>query len=82
MSQVKDKPKVTKIIITIGGKEIACTPEDLKDLKRALEEMYPTERQTVVPMPYPVPTRPWYERTPIVSHWSNNSGSVSLYCKN
>jgi hypothetical protein len=78
----KEKAKITKISITIAGKEITCTPEQIKELKEALEAMYPTPKEIVreyhhdwyrhVPRPY------WYE--PKITRWESKIGNGIMLC--
>jgi hypothetical protein len=71
---------ITKIEIKIGGKTISLSLAQLKELKSALDEMFPEPRTVTVPTPYPVPYRPWigpYWK----SNWSAPSGTISLCAK-
>lgn len=73
---------ISKIIIKIGGTEVSCTPEQIKDLKEALDRMYPPPAmpsKEYVPYPYPVyPSypRPYRWDMPYITCLS--AGSVSL----
>lgn len=76
----KEKSKISKITITIAGKEVVCTPEQIKDLKDALEEMYPAPTNIVEKHYYDwwhyAPKRYW--SSPNVHYCSNKSNTVSL----
>lgn len=67
-----------KIVITIAGKEISVTPEELRDLREAIDTVFPPEKVVQREyVPYPVyPYRRWYE--PIQPMWKSSSGEVSL----
>ena len=73
--------KITKIILTIGNKEIALTPEEVRDLKQALEEMYQSPKERVY-VNIPDYLRPY--KHPIERWWNDpyclktTAGSVSL----
>ena len=40
----KKATKVSRIILTIGDKEISLTPHEVKELKEALDAMYPEQK--------------------------------------
>jgi len=80
------KSGISKIIITIAGKEVSCTPEQIKDLKEALDKMYPAPvSKEYIPYPtypiYPVYPKPYRWDSPWISTWQNSTGSVSLCAK-
>lgn len=43
----KDEPRIKAVVLTIGKKEIELSPLEVKALKEALEEMYPTPAKVV-----------------------------------
>lgn len=61
---------IKKIVIEVGGVELALSPEDAKKLHKALDEIYGRSAVQFIPQPYPVPTPvdPFYRRPWI--HWS------------
>lgn len=78
----KEKSKISKIIITIGSVEVTCTPEQIRDLKEALDEMYPAPKEIIreyhldwyrqVPKPY------WHN--PYLLEWKSKVGSNVMLC--
>lgn len=66
--------KITGIMLKIGEKEIQLTPEEAKDLKRALDEMYPSypPQPLVIEKHYPR----WWER-PSYWGWSSTIGGLT-----
>jgi hypothetical protein len=67
---------VSKIVITIGGKEIACTPEQIKDLKECLDKLYGENTNTVI-REYRSAPYPWWQYPPALykssSYITNNT---------
>lgn len=61
----KEKAGISKIVITIAGKEVTCTPEQIRDLKEALDTMYPAPKEIV--REYHLD---WYRRAP-APYWHN-----------
>jgi hypothetical protein len=72
----KKTTKVSKIILTIGEKEIALTPAEVKELKEALDQMYPEQKYSP-PVIIERYTRPWWEQ-PYYPYYCSASGNVSL----
>ncbi len=75
----KDKTGISKIIIAIAGKEIICTPDQIRDLKEALDKMYPAPVKVVkeVIRDWNLPSQPrWCE--PYCLSAGNAVGDVSL----
>ncbi len=57
--------EVKRVTIQIGTREIELSVEEAKELKIALEGIFPPPQITFVPQPYPVPyEQPWYRRYP------------------
>lgn len=73
---------IKKIDIQIGDVSISLTPEEAKDLKLALDNLYPHQQTTFIPLPYPaypaVRELPWYKYTS-TSDFVYKSNNVS--CK-
>lgn len=40
--------KISKVVLTVGKKEMELTPEEVRDLKLALEKMYPEPTKEIV----------------------------------
>lgn len=79
----EDKAGISKTVIQIAGREVICTPEQIKDLKEALDKMYPAPQSPVkeyVPysVPYPVYPKPYRWDLPYISYSANADNSVSL----
>lgn len=76
----KEKSGISKIIITIAGKEVTCTPEQIKYLKQALDAMYPAPKEVIhkyeldwyrnVPKPF------W--GNPSLDRWQSHPKDVTL----
>lgn len=66
--------KVEKVEIKIGRKVISLTPDELRELRNALEDLFPAEKVRIVSgapiiidRPYRVPDAPW--RRPWTPYW-------------
>src|SRR6476659_8351518 len=80
---MKDKVEVAKIDIKIGDKTISLKPEQAKELKKVLNEMFEESVDKVVHEHRYWWNYPWYTRTPTVTlpQWTiscggNNTTSV------
>ena len=59
---MKGETKITKIKITVAGKELELTLEEAKELKEVLVDLFPEKEVINIPQPYPVypqPQEPW-----------------------
>lgn len=75
----KEEVGISGIILAIGKKEITLTPEEARDLYKALHIMYGEKIRTeFIPQYVPTP-RPWWNY-PIYS--SSSCGNISLLAKN
>ena len=78
--------KVSQITIKIGGRTISLTPEELKELKMVLEQMFPVvivQETHHVPYfihPYVPPSHqpdPWWTK-PIITCESMGNGTTAM----
>ena len=51
--------KIEKIVLKLGAKKIELSPEEAKELKSILEELFGKDKVQYVPQPYPVYPSPW-----------------------
>jgi hypothetical protein len=80
----KETPAVKAIVLTIGKKEIELTPLEVKALKEALEEMYPSPARVVERTVYrdnwwSYPSRPYITWTASGLNSSNTNNALDLY---
>lgn len=77
-----EKSKISKITITIGGKEVTCTPEQIRDLKEALDEMYPAPEKIIREYHHDwyrhVPQYYWNQ--PYCMTWESKAGNNVMLC--
>lgn len=67
------KTQVSKTVLTIGSHEISLTPEQVRELKEALEAIYPSPaRERII-------YRDSYLPRPYQPYWYGNTG-ISLLC--
>jgi hypothetical protein len=66
--------QIKEIVIKIGDKDIELTPDEARELKTILDELFDKKGMvipTFVPIPYPVypivPTYPWSQGTWVVT---------------
>ena len=76
--------KISKIIITIGGKEIELTYEQLIELKNKLNQLFSNQDiwsppVNPYPAPYTPPVTPWNPLTPLVAPY--NPWETITWCK-
>lgn len=80
---MKDKVTVKKIIIQVGDKELALTPDAARELRDALNELLEKPSTTYVPypVPQPYPVRPWryWEPTWIYGETTVTCGTTGAY---
>jgi hypothetical protein len=60
----KEQPvELKKLVIKIHGKELMLTPQEAKELKGILDELFEESKEIekVLPVPYPYPVYPWRE---------------------
>ncbi len=50
---------IKKITITIGDEDHELTPAQAKELRDALNEIYPPVHDRILPVPFERPRRPW-----------------------
>lgn len=73
------KTGITKITITIAGKEVTCTPEQIRDLKEALDAMYPAPQTQFIPYPVDRPVYPRrYWESPWIKRWTATGSDIML----
>ena len=66
--------EIKKIVLSVGDKEIELTPDEAKELRKILGDLFGEKETTVVPMPYPVyPNYPYFGGT-WVTTWSEGTG--------
>jgi len=52
--------EIKKIVLSVGDKEIELTPDEAKELRKILGDLFGEKETTVIPVPYPVqPYYPW-----------------------
>jgi len=74
---MSDEIKVSKVVITIGNTEVSVTPDQLKELKEAIDAMFPQQRLVVREVVY----RDWMYR-PFIDYVGSVTGSVSISYQN
>lgn len=64
--------EIAKVTINLGDKTLELTPDEAKELKHILSELFGSERVVNVPQPYPVYVRPYP-----YGYWTVSSGTVT-----
>jgi len=78
MKEQKKLVEIKNIEIQIGKKSLTLSPEEARDLKEALDKLYPSPKVIRESIPYPYPvypkpyTDPWWRYT-----WYDNTSTVA-----
>jgi hypothetical protein len=73
------KVKINKIVIEIGNQKISLSPEEAKELREVLNDLYgyPKKEYEILPIfpePYTAPRKQWWEDQPL---WFDSSPKIT-----